>query len=206
MVVASFVVSVFAVAAVLSVGIYQAARLNRQAERMKESWQAQNALEIARDIQSERQRNARRTIYWLKSQEVEYSDWTLFQRSQADLVLQQLNTAAYLEEIGLLPKGMLENNWGNVFRNVFVAAEPRIDHRKEEWARDLWHPFVTLAKRLLDEAPGEPFYRPEEGDLGPPPDVSTSLRELNANIRMLVSIFADKAERGNNGERGDRSL
>ncbi len=194
MVVASFVVSILAVTAVLVVGLYQAGRLSRQAERMRESWQAQNAIEIARDIQSERQREARRMLYWLKSQDVEYSKWTPLQRNQADLVLQQLNTAAYMAEIGLLPKDMLEENWGNVFRNVFVAAQPRIEHRKEEWARDLWKPFVTLAIRLLDETPGEPFYPPEEGDLGPPPDVSTSLRELNANIQLLVSIFSEKAK------------
>lgn len=193
MVAASFVVSIIAVIAVLVVGLNQAGRLSRQAERMRESWQAQNALEIARDIQSERQRDARRTLYWLKSQGVEYSNWTALQRNQADLVLQQLNTAAYMAEIGLLPKNMLEENWGNVFRNVFVASQPRIEHRREKWAQGLWQPFVRLATRLLDEAPAEPFYPPDEGDLGPPPDVPTSLRELNTNIKLLVSIITEKS-------------
>jgi hypothetical protein len=85
---------------------------------------------------------------------------------------------------------MLANNFGNLFRNVYVASEPRRKHRSEEWGQKLSQPFERLARSLRDASPPEPFYPPEEGDSGPLPDIRDSLQEMTLEIRSLVQALA----------------
>jgi len=135
-----------------------------QVLRMRQTWQAQNALEVARDLQSKEQREARRDLYVLKARDTPYQDWTRADRHNADHVLQQLNTAAYLSEQRLLPSKMLEENWNGVFRNAYRAAQPRIEDRVvTRGARNLWGPFDRFAKRMI-ALYGEPDPYFEEGE------------------------------------------
>lgn len=85
-----------------------------QHQRMKEAWQTQNAFELARDLQSERQRAARRTIYELHGGHTKYASWTKEQKHLADYICQQLQTAAILDKQELLPPGFLALNWGDL--------------------------------------------------------------------------------------------
>ena len=129
---------------------------------MRQGWQAQNAMEIARDLQAGEQREARGRIYSLKGDSVPYEDWTQADKHVADKVFQQLNTAAYLQQRKLLPKDMLEENWGNVFRSAYRAASERIDERRSMGDRELWRQFEDFALRLLEEADADPFYPSSE--------------------------------------------
>jgi type II secretory pathway pseudopilin PulG len=138
-----------------------------QARRMRETWQAQNALEVARDLQSERQRTARSVLYNITAAKLPYEEWDRAQRGQVDDVVQQLNTAAYLTEKRLLPSKMLEENWNNLFRNAYVAAKPRIEARSQFGGIDMWVPFQRFAKQMLDKygPPGTFYFERDDRDV-----------------------------------------
>jgi hypothetical protein len=129
-----------------------------QAKGMREGWQAQNALEVLRDLQSEIQRNGRREIYSLKGQEVPYSQWGEEKKRIADSICSQLNAVAYLDKRRLLPPGMVEDNWGNVYRNVYTAAHDHILDRRAKGDSKLWEPFIGLAEKYLTISPADNFY------------------------------------------------
>lgn len=148
--ISTLITSVAAMAAV-GIGIFQA-------HRMRQGWQAQNALEIARDLQSAEQREARGLIYSLKGNGVPFVEWSDEEKHLADKVFQQLNTAAYLQQRKLLPNDLLEENWGNVFRSAYRAASERVQERRDRGDRELWRPFEEFALALLKVADADPFY------------------------------------------------
>jgi hypothetical protein len=125
---------------------------------MRKTWQAQNALDLLRDIQSDAQRAARGCIFGLKGDGVPLANWTIEQEHQADLVVQQLNTAAYLAEHRLVPARMLNDLWGDIFRRAYGAAHDRIDERRRLGDPDLWQSFTRVAEKLLKKAPATSFY------------------------------------------------
>jgi type II secretory pathway pseudopilin PulG len=147
----------------VAVAVLAAAFAGLQVSRMRQTWQAQNALEVARDLQSDAQRSGRRALYALKARNAPYEQWTFPQRHDVDNVIQQLNTAAYLDERQLLPPKMLEENWNGVFRNAYVAALPRVQARRDKGAKNLWRPFEDFAKRMIDLY-GDPDPYFEEGE------------------------------------------
>ena len=159
-----------------------------QIKNMRRGWQAQNALEMARDLQSDEQRQARRTIYGLKGDGVPYRSWSDSQKHAATVAVQQLNTAAYLAQIDLIPPNMLEDNWGQVFRNVYTAALPRIEDRRSQGETNLWKAFTDLAEDLLKRGPADPFRPSKQLDRNvhesSPTETATHLAE---SIIRLVS-------------------
>jgi hypothetical protein len=148
----------------LVVAVSAAGFAGLQVIRMRQTWQAQNALEVARDIQSNDQREARRRLYVLKARGTDYGSWTLAQKHEVDTAIQQLNTAAYLGEQRLLPPRMLEENWNVVFRQVYRAAEPRINDYVDRGAQEPWGPFRRFATRMI-ALNGEPPPYFEEGEV-----------------------------------------
>jgi hypothetical protein len=120
---------------------------------MKQAWQAQAALEISRDLQSVPQRDARRTIYSLKANGVPYSSWNIRQQHRADAVFQQLNTAAYLADQGLLPRKVLIDLWGDTFWKASQAASDRINDRERKGDRGLWPHYRKVVEELGDRPP-----------------------------------------------------
>ena len=149
----------------LVVAVLAASFAGAQVVRMRQAWQAQNALEVARDLDSEEQREARRALYGLKAAQVPYIKWKISDKETADRVLQRLNTAAYLADKRLLPPGMLEENWSGVYRNVYRAAEDRIAERDVLGATHLWRSFRVLAMSLIAElGEPDPFFRESEED------------------------------------------
>jgi hypothetical protein len=148
--VASIVSAVAAIGAVLLGSL--------QAHRMREGWQAANAVEALRDLQSDGQRDARRHLYSLHARNVPYNEWSASDKLVTDSVCQQLNGAAYLSQKGLLPDSMLEEYWGNVIRNVYVAAGPRLDERRAAGDTKLWQPLVDAATELLTIRGPDEFY------------------------------------------------
>ncbi len=145
----------------LGIGIWQTLR-------MRTDWQVQNALAVLSDMQSDFQREARGCIFRLKGDGIPFTAWTVQQKHQADIVLAQLNIAAYLAQNRLLPKRMLRDLWGDIMRRSYEAGFDRVTERRKLGEKNLWESFTAVAEQLLREAPANSFYPTSPANPQPP--------------------------------------
>jgi len=145
-----------------------------QTRRMRRTWQAQNAIDILRDMQSETQRAARHTIFGLKGDRIPYNTWTEEEKHKAGVVIQLLNTAAYLAKRRLIPRTILDDLWGDIFRGAYESAHEHVIERRELGDKGLWKEFSDVAEDLLTKAPANDFYPTGRSDPRQVPGPSVS--------------------------------
>jgi hypothetical protein len=137
----------------------------RQTKLSKLSWQAQNAVEISRDLQSDKQRSARGCIFALAGDEVPYHRWTEEEKHQADLMIQQLQLAVILNANELLVRDLLRDSWGATFVKACRAGHERIEDQRSKSGNDsLWRAFEDFAKGPCKGIEPPPFYQSDRLD------------------------------------------